>query len=360
MMLHRRLICDKERSLARRLLRITQSYQANTDHHGEAAKRRVRGNWRSPEIPTRLAEIPTAVVVRTPVRAFNFAIVIALATFACIAVLGRAQPASRPATQRSAPVSYRHIERTEPANHVHVIWIDLTDPRVRVRVCRDEDPDGPGPWQTQLRTVRETAEANNLYCAINAHYFAAKESRQLFGRDIPYFPGNPARVWGWAMSDGRLWSDDPGSRCALVIDRAGGATIDRFDALPAGAQQAVTGSELIVTDGRVTTKGNDRAPRTAVGLDRERTKLIFLVVDGRDTEHSAGMTSDELAREMIAQGCDRAIMLDGGGSSTMVLFDEIDQRVKVVNRPSDGHDLLVKLSLERPVACVLGVEILSR
>jgi exopolysaccharide biosynthesis protein len=259
-------------------------------------------------------------------------------------------------------VRYRHIERADPRPlHVHVITINLSDPRVRVRVCPgdDDDPDGAGPWQTRLQLPHEVAQRQSLYCAVNGNYFASKESRKLAGRNIPYFVGNPARAWGWAMSDGKLWSDDPGSRCSLVVDRTGHAMIDCFDKLPPDAFQVVTGSELIVTDGQVTTHGTDRAPRTAVGLDRARSMLTLLVVDGRELEYSAGMTSDELAQQMIDLGCDRAIMLDGGGSSTMVLMDEIDGVPKVVYRPSDGHDLPVKLNLERPVADVVGVQLES-
>ena len=295
----------------------------------------------------------------------QFVILIAF-VLACGALALTRDATTQPTTQVVGnvvgPVSYRHIERSSPrAMHLHVVSIDTADPRVHVRVCRDtDDPDGPGPWQTRLRSARETAGLNNLYCAINANYFAAKESREVFGRKIPYFIGNPSRVWGWAMSDGQLWSEDPGSRCALIVHRDRRVTIQRFEEnvpLPADAFQVVTGSELIVTDGKVTTNGTDRAPRTAVGIDRGGKRMIMLVVDGRDVEYSAGMTSAELAGEMIALGCDRAIMLDGGGSSTMVLLDEIEKIPRVVNRPSDGHDLPVKLSLERPVACVLGVEL---
>jgi hypothetical protein len=38
-------------------------------------------------------------------------------------------------------------------------------------------------------------------------------------------------------------------------------------------------------------------------------------------------------------------------------MDEIEKVPRVMNRPSDGHDLPVKLSLERPVADAVGVEI---
>jgi hypothetical protein len=270
------------------------------------------------------------------------------------------QPATQPAARSENPVRYRHIERATPGPlHMHVITVDLTDPRVRVRVCPGgEDPDGAGPWQTRLRTVRETAEQHHLACAVNGNFFGAKEAQQFFGRSIPYFKDNPARVWGWAMTDGKLWSDEPGSRYAMVVHRDRHITIAHFaDKLPDDADQIVTGSELLVTDGKVSTKGTDRAPRTAVGIDRAGKTLFLVVVDGRDVEYSTGLASHELAAELITLGCYRALMLDGGGSSTMVMMDDIENVPKVMNRPSDGHDLPVKLSLERPVADVVGVEL---
>jgi hypothetical protein len=72
-----------------------------------------------------------------------------------------------------------------------------------------------------------------------------------------------------------------------------------------------------------------RHPRTLLGVDR-RGYLWLVAIDGRQPDHSVGMTFTEL----IAL-CDRldlvdAINLDGGGSTTMVVKGEI------VNKPSDA------------------------
>ncbi|MBC7783481.1 MAG: phosphodiester glycosidase family protein [Burkholderiales bacterium] len=296
----------------------------------------------------------------------RFYILVAAITALCAVLLMRQSgeasgDADRAGTRPAAPVRYRHIERQPPPMHIHVITVDLTDPRVRVRVCPGgADPDGDGPWQTTLRSVRENAEANNLSCAVNGNFFGCKEAKQFAGRTIPYFNGNWSRVTGWAMSDGKLWGTESGSRCSLMIDRAGRATIDRLpERLPADAREIVTGIELIVTDGKVTATGKDRAPRTSVGIDSRGRTLFFVVVDGRNAEYSIGMTAAELANELIALGCHRAVLLDGGGSSTMVMRDPIEKIVRVLNRPSDGHDLPISMSLERPVANVVGVEMLE-
>ena len=87
-----------------------------------------------------------------------------------------------------------------------------------------------------------------------------------------------------------------------------------------------------------------RHPRTAIGFNRDSTKLIALVVDGRRAS-DAGMSLVELADAMLALGAADAIAFDGGGSTTMVI------QGKVVNRPSDtagerpvGSGLLIILA----------------
>ncbi len=77
---------------------------------------------------------------------------------------------------------------------------------------------------------------------------------------------------------------------------------------------------------------NTRHPRTAVGFNADSTKVYFLVVDGRQPALSVGMSCAELADYMISIGCYQAVNLDGGGSSTMVVRNEIK------NSPSDGSE----------------------
>ncbi|MBI5471865.1 MAG: phosphodiester glycosidase family protein [Ignavibacteriae bacterium] len=70
-------------------------------------------------------------------------------------------------------------------------------------------------------------------------------------------------------------------------------------------------------------------PRTAAGYNASGSKLFLVTVDGRQTT-SAGMTLHQLANFMITLGVDRAVNLDGGGSTTMVVQGAI------ANSPSDG------------------------
>ena len=81
---------------------------------------------------------------------------------------------------------------------------------------------------------------------------------------------------------------------------------------------------------------NELHPRTAIaGL--HSGKVLLVTVDGRQPGVSAGMSLFALADLLLELGAVEAINLDGGGSTTMVIRDQ------VVNRPSDQTG-------ERPVS----------
>lgn len=98
--------------------------------------------------------------------------------------------------------------------------------------------------------------------------------------------------------------------------------------------EAVAGHPTLVFRGERTTDfGGDptftsRNPRTAIGLDDTGDVLILVTVDGRSST-ARGMTGDETAKLMERLGAHDAVMLDGGGSSTMWIAGR-----GVVNRPS--------------------------
>lgn len=74
---------------------------------------------------------------------------------------------------------------------------------------------------------------------------------------------------------------------------------------------------------------NARHPRTMIGVDG-RGFIWLVAVDGRQPEYSIGMTFADLQRLCDRLGLRDALNLDGGGSTTMVVKDQI------VNKPSDA------------------------
>lgn len=88
------------------------------------------------------------------------------------------------------------------------------------------------------------------------------------------------------------------------------------------ASQALGGSLMILDGGtRITSYANDlgsistNQPRTAVGYNADKTKLIMCVVDGRSSGWSTGCTGKVLGDIMKNLGCSDAMNFDGGGSS---------------------------------------------
>lgn len=122
-----------------------------------------------------------------------------------------------------------------------------------------------------------------------------------------------------------------------IIAAVGDTLIIAFSLSPITTliHQAVGGIPRIVRDGEVAVEWKqnsfnlERHPRTTVGYSQDQTKLFIVTVDGRQPGHSDGMRLEELANFMLKVGAYQALNLDGGGSTTMVIFG------KVVNRPSD-------------------------
>lgn len=73
----------------------------------------------------------------------------------------------------------------------------------------------------------------------------------------------------------------------------------------------------------------ERHPRSAIGISRDSTALMLVVVDGR-RPWSVGMSLVELADQLLSLGAFQAMNLDGGGSSTLWVHGTI------VNYPSDA------------------------
>ncbi|GGU37971.1 phosphodiester glycosidase family protein [Nocardioides albus] len=142
----------------------------------------------------------------------------------------------------------------------------------------------------------------------------------------------------------------------VLLAREAGAEIvgslevgDRVDVavgLDEDADWAVSGNVQLVVDGQVGPGiGDDGVhSRTAVGLNRDGTKLIALALDGQ-TAASRGMTRGELARFMLSLGAYQALNLDGGGSTTMAARVAGDVSPRIVDTPSDGSEREVSNSL---------------
>jgi len=115
------------------------------------------------------------------------------------------------------------------------------------------------------------------------------------------------------------------------------------------ARTALSGGPVLVRDGKrqkIRAAADDayefssmleRHPRSAIGWNQDSYFLVE--VDGRQKDLSVGMTLDELSTFLVKLGCQEAMNLDGGGSSTLWYDGEVR------NNPCDGYERTIANSL---------------
>ncbi|KAB2336772.1 hypothetical protein F7731_10495 [Cytobacillus depressus] len=92
-------------------------------------------------------------------------------------------------------------------------------------------------------------------------------------------------------------------------------------------------------------RSRERAPRTAIALDKTGSKAYMVTVDGRLTG-SKGMTLHEFAQYLVKIGVNKAINLDGGGSTAMLVRKHGTELASLTNTPSDGRERAVSSTLQ--------------
>jgi len=274
-------------------------------------------------------------------------------------------------------VRYVQLNRTVAGDPqvVHVLTVDLTQ-GLRMRLTA---ANRSGGLEHVARTTSEFVASTGALAAINASYFLPFAGGSSAGDDYYPHAGQPASVSGAALShgeavspvetdldarvdsmvcfaDGRAvivdgqvcpegFSDGVAAGPRLLID---GAPAPKAGALESAAKQAVAeegaANEAAAKEGR---RGD--APRSAIGVSADGTRVTFIAVDGRQPGYSLGATSQELAQLFLQLGAHDAMSLDGGGSTTLVARGTGGP--VVLNRPI--HTRVP--GRERPVANHIGV-----
>lgn len=213
--------------------------------------------------------------------------------------------------------------RTTVPTHVHAIVVDRRASAASVAVT---------PYEERWATVSEHAArlpAGRVVAVTNGGFWTT------FQTPLGITAGG-GLVWPSSAPDplaSTFWVDREGaphiSGPETVWDEEGLSEI----------AEAVGGRPMLVADGEVALAeldpfptANDRAPRTAIGIGHGGRTLVLVVVDGRQPA-SRGMTLYELSRLMIELGAERALNLDGGGCSEMV----VPRLGGIVNVPARGR-----------------------
>jgi hypothetical protein len=246
-------------------------------------------------------------------------------------------------------VTYTRDVRSEPRPLViHVIAVDLSAPEVEFLVTPG-DPDRNQPLLA--RKTSRFLDEFGLQVAVNGDFFTPWHSNS----PIDYEPhaGDPVDVWGFASSRGVIYSQAEKTGATLYISEDNRPSFRE----PIGEVfNAISGNPMILEEGEVAIDLQAHAyhstlhPRTVVALDADATRLIILLVDGRQPNYSEGVTMAELAGILREYGAYSALNLDGGGSTTLAIEGESGEPV-LLNSPIDNRIP----GRERPVANHLGI-----
>ncbi|QXT63674.1 phosphodiester glycosidase family protein [Tessaracoccus palaemonis] len=179
--------------------------------------------------------------------------------------------------------------------------------------------------------VSTIATDNDAVLAINGDYYGFRDSGIVIRNGVVY-RDDPARTGLAIYTDGsmRVYDETATTADELLTDGVW-QTLSFGPALVTGGE-VVSGIDDVEIDTNV---GNHsiqgEQPRTAIGIIDEN-HFVFVVVDGRETGYSRGVTMTELAGIMQGLGATEAYNLDGGGSSELWFNGE------VVNQPSNGGE----------------------
>ncbi|WP_263120741.1 phosphodiester glycosidase family protein [Cellulomonas sp. RIT-PI-Y] len=171
-------------------------------------------------------------------------------------------------------------------------------------------------------TTSDTAEDNDAIFAINGDYYGFRDTGIVIRNGVVY-RDEGAREGLAFYTDGTVQVYDETTTTADELVADGVWNTLSFGPALVEDGEIVDGIEDVEVDTNV---GNHsiqgEQPRTAVGVIDDN-HLVFVVVDGRSTGYSKGVTMTELAEIMQSLGATTAYNLDGGGSSTMYFNGEL-------------------------------------
>jgi len=248
--------------------------------------------------------------------------------------------------QPGALICWTETRSTPRILRIHYLKVALNAHRLEVFALPGEDPDGPGPAESQLTRPIDLFKKFHALAAINANAFAGLPNDQAAGPD--WYEGRPVDIHGMVVSGRKVISPIENNRTSFWLDTLQKPHIGTPPSMDLVAEAVSDWLSPLLIDSRIIPDPSDHAlhPRTALGFDDTATWLLLVVVDGRQPGFSEGVWLYELARILQLQGCSQSINLDGGGSSIM-LIQESGKEVRTVNSPSGGA--------QRPLPVMLGV-----
>lgn len=226
-------------------------------------------------------------------------------------------------------VTYTHtLYKDKKGLPVHVFVTELDTAYASVYVGTPDDSYKSVHVRATIPDMAKSATENGrrIVAAVNADFF------DIFGNFHPS---------GLCIKNSVMVANPESRRNFIAQLKSGEHIITNLDESPdiiPSVLHAASGLQMIVRDGKI----NDfsplepfsftRHPRTAVGVKKDGG-VVIAVVDGRIPDYSNGASLVDLANLMISLGCDRALNLDGGGSSAMYTMQRGE--LTLHSRPAD-------------------------
>ena len=183
---------------------------------------------------------------------------------------------------------------------------------------------------TQQAANYVKATGGNVIMAMNGDYYNMQTLQPtgyliMEGNVIQTGNGGTWEPYFAVLKDGSYAIRDAGVDCSDVLE-------------------AISGPFYLIKDGVIQYNGDDLMPRNSIGLKADGTVVTFMA-DGRQSPYSVGMSLNDQAEFLAAQGVVTALYLDGGGSATCATKREGTSDLTIRNRPSDGVERTVASAL---------------
>ncbi|MFT3970786.1 MAG: phosphodiester glycosidase family protein [Micropruina sp.] len=161
------------------------------------------------------------------------------------------------------------------------------------------------------------AAGKNAVLAINGDYYGFRDTGIVVRNGVAYRDKGARQGLAMYRDGSMALYDETATSAQRLIDDGVFHTLSFGPGLVADGK-AVAGIDSVEIDtniGNHSIQGNQ--PRTAIGMT-EGGHFLWIVVDGRSSGYSRGVTMTELAQLFLDRGAAVAYNLDGGGSSAMV------------------------------------------
>lgn len=233
-----------------------------------------------------------------------------------------------------------HFDKLYASNQeVNILEVKRSNKRLQVTIS--------GVAEGFIRTS-DLAQKENAIAAINGSFFDTKK-----GGSVTFFRKNGSVVNETTVHDkgkrhewanGALTIGENHDVHIIAAEKDNKKWEEELDA----RDVLVCGPVLLTNDSVINLANNafnlHRHPRSAIAITKDN-KLLLVTVDGRN-KSAQGMNLKELAYLLKLLGAEKALNLDGGGSTT--LFVNSERKRGILNHPTDNKRF--DHEGERPVA----------